>query len=162
MTVDAPQVIELAGVKFTPDDVTELDGGQVMVRVSRRDVRGMVLRHGFHSAHPLLQVLFGAVLAAIGLLPTWHFTNWLLHGGTFVSVEALLMGFVFLGPWLMFNALQRGPYLEVRTESGTRKLAFDGKLDPGQLDTCLAAAEQLLGYSIDRGAVTQIPARNTE
>jgi hypothetical protein len=149
MTTDAPQVIELAGVRFTPDDVTELDGGQMMVKVPRRDIQGIVLRHGFHSAHPLLQVVAGAVLAAIGLLPTWHFTNWLLHGGTFITVEALLMGFVFIGPWLMVNAAKRGLYLEVRTEGGTRKLAFDGKLDPGQLETCLAAAEQLLGYSIE-------------
>jgi hypothetical protein len=152
MTAEAPRVIELAGVRFTHEDVTELDGGQVMVKVLRRDVRRMALRHGFHSAHPILQILFGTVLTGIGLLPTWHFTNWVFHGGTFVSVEAVAMGFVFLGPWLMFNALRRGPYLEVRTEGGTKKLAFDVGADPRELETCLAAAEQLLGYSIERGA----------
>ena len=148
----SPQVIEFAGVRFGPDDVVEVDGGQVMVTVARRDVQRMTLREGFHSAHPIMQVVAGAILTAVGLLPTWHFANWVLRGGTFVSIEAVLMGFMVIGPYLMIDALKRGPNLEVRTAAGTKKLALDRKVDRLLLEKCLAAAEELLGYSIERAA----------
>ena len=61
------------------------------------------------------------------------------------------MAFVFLGPWLTFDAMKRGPYLEVRTAGGSKKLAFHRKADRGLLEKVLVAAEELHGYQIDRG-----------
>jgi hypothetical protein len=97
-------------------------------------------------------VAAGVVLTGIGLLPTFHFAYWVVRGGTFAWFEAVLMGFVFLGPWLMIDAMKRGPYLEVRTNEGTKKLAFDPNADREMLDKSLAAAEQLHGYRIERAA----------
>ena len=158
---DTPQVVEFAGVRFGPDDVTEMDGEQVMVKVARRDIKSITLRHGFHSAHPLTQVVAGAVLTAIGLLPTWHFAYWLVRGGTFTTIEAVMMGFVFLGPWVMVDAMKRGPYLEVRTAAGSKKVVFDRKADREMLEQAVGAAEQLLGYDVERagrGEMHQRPA----
>ena len=149
---EAMPLVECAGVQFGPDAVTEVDDDQVMVRVGRGDVRGIALRRGFHSAHPVVQVLVGAALAVVGLVPTWHLAQWMVEGGTFFGVEAFLIAFVFLGPWLIFDGLKRGPYLEVRTGDGVKKLAFDRKADPGVIESALAAAEQRFGYRIERPA----------
>lgn len=149
---DALRLVECAGVRFGPDGVTEVDDEQVMVKVARGDLRRITLRHGFHSAHPVVQAVAGAVLTGIGLLPTWHLARWIGGGGTFYGVEAVLVGFVFLGPWLMLDATKRGPYLEVVTPGGTKKLVFERKADPGVIEQALAAAEQRFGYRIERAA----------
>ena len=148
---DNPGAIEFAGVRFEPDRVIELDGAQVMVNVPRSDIRRIALRHGFYSAHPVIQVGAGIVLTAIGILPTMHLSHWLVQGGTFYGPEAFLVSFVFLGPWLVYDATKRGPHLDVQTTAGRRKLILDKKtVGPEQLDAFLAVVEDRLGYRIDR------------
>jgi hypothetical protein len=149
-TANNPDAIEFAGVRFEQDRVVELDDAQVMLNVPKSEIRRMTLRQGFYSAHPVLQVAAGVVLAAIGLLPTIHLSNWLLRGGTFHHVEAFLVSFVFLGPWLVYDATKRGPLLDVETSTGRRKLALDHKVAAAELQDFLAVVEARFGYRVER------------
>ena len=101
------QPIEFAGVRFGPDDVSELEDSRVMVKVPKAEITRIALREGFYSAHPVLQVIAGVVLSGIAVPPTWHLANWIIGGGTFVSIEAWLIAFMFIGPWLVYDALKQ-------------------------------------------------------
>jgi len=149
------QPIEFAGVRFGLDDVSELEDGRVMVKVPKAQIRRIALREGFYSAHPVVQVIAGIVLSGIAVPPTWHLATWIVGGGTFVSIEAWLIAFMFIGPWLVYDALKRGRYLQVETVAGRKKLILDRRADARALEEFLAAVEQRLGYSIDRSVASK-------
>ena len=147
--MDNAQVVESAGIRFTPDEILEVDEGQVILRVAKGDVRRITLRNGWHSAHPFLQIAFGIILTAVGALPTYHFAHWLLRGGHFVVwVEGFLMSFILIGPWLVFDAFKRGPYLDVDTVAGRKRLVFDRSAEFTTLQRFVATAGPL-GYAVD-------------
>ena len=155
-----PEVIDFAGVRFGADEVVEMDGQQVMVRVRKSEIERMALRHGFYSAHPILQVVVGIVLAGIGVLPTMHLIHWLANGGTFHTVEAFVVAFIFLGPWLVYDAAQRGPHLDVRTAAGRKRLILDRNVDPETLERFLTAVEERFGYQVERLSTEPARVRN--
>ena len=61
--------IECCGVRCTERELTEVEGGRVMVRVGRDDVQRVRLRHGIQAPHPLLQVGMGLALTALNSRP---------------------------------------------------------------------------------------------
>jgi hypothetical protein len=157
---DESEVIDFAGVRFGPDEVVEMDGQQVMVRVAKQEIRRIDLRHGFYSAHPIVQVVAGLVLTCIGVLPAMHLVVWLGSGGTFHAVEAFLVAFVFLGPWLVYDAARRGPHLVVRTGAGQKRLILDKTVDPETLERFLTTVEGRFGYAIKRPSTEAARARD--
>ena len=149
-TVDESEAIDFAGIRFGPDDVVEMDGQQVLLRVAKPEIQRIALRQGFYSAHPIVQAVVGIVLTGIGVLPAMHLVVWLASGGTFHAIEAFIVAFVFLGPWLVYDAAKRGPHLDVRTAAGHKRLILDKTVDPETLERFLTTVEGRFGYQVER------------
>lgn len=148
MELAEQEVVECAGVRCTPAALSEIDGPRVVVSVPRTSARGVTLRHGFQAPSPVLQILLGSALAALGYWPARHLVHWFRHGGTFVSVEAGGIAFAFLGVWMIVTALRRGYFLSVETEQGRKRLEMRGPVSPGELEAFRRGVARVWGMEI--------------
>lgn len=117
--------VEYAGIRFSADAVCGIQGGRVYSVIPHAEVQRVVLHHGSVSAHPVIQLVVGLVLAAAGVPVLIHMVHWAQKGGTIVSPEALFMTFPAVGVILLFTALRRGHYLMIERQRGCTKLGFD-------------------------------------
>lgn len=140
--------IELGGVRFAADRLTEVEDGRVMALVMRHEIRSITLRHDFRSNHPVLQVIFGFVLIAVGLVPVRHLASWFRGGGIFFAVEIGLVVFAVIGAWLVFEAPRRGYQLDVGASSGRKKPTFHRKTGPAELRAFVAEAAARFEYEV--------------
>jgi hypothetical protein len=140
----------VGGISFSESAVTEVESGKVMVSIARTDVRRISLRHASRAQRPLVQIVMGAVLVGVGLIPLRHLIDWMSRGGVIFEFELLLFGLPVVGVWLIFESLSRGYFLDVEQSSGSKKMLFHGKISPEQIEEFLKAAEDRMGYRIDR------------
>ena len=151
MQQDAQQsAICLGGISFTESAVTEVESGQVMVCVARLDARRISLRYASRAQRPLVQFIMGAVLLGMGFIPLQNLHGWVSHGGMIFYFALLLFGLPVVGAWLIFESFSRGYFLDIEQSSGSKKLLFHGKVGPEQIEEFLKAAENQMGYRIDR------------
>jgi hypothetical protein len=141
---------ECCGVRCTPQGLAEVDSGSVVVQVQKDDVQALTLRHGLQAPHPVLQVLMGCALVALGYLPAAHLVQWFRRGGTFFTIEAFVIPFVFLGMSMVVSALRCGHFLEVEQRNDRKRLAFRPRPDPDDLERFVEEAERCLGLKITR------------
>jgi hypothetical protein len=143
--------IECCGVICEERRLMEIEHGSVAVLIPRQDLQQIALRNGFQSPHPIIQFLLGVCLVSLGVIPILHLIDWALHGGTLFDTELWVVAFfVVIGICLICAALRRGLFFEVRTPSGTKRLAFHKHPDPQILDAFVKSIEQRYGLRIDR------------
>lgn len=138
------------GVICEPERLTEIEAGRIMVLVDRKDIQHLRLRHGLVSPHPVLQLIAGAVLTALGYFPAAHFIDWFRHGGTFFEAEAYVVPFVIIGLWLGIGTFRRAYILDVATSAGRKRLAFSGSTELAEITRFLDAIEQHYALNVER------------
>jgi hypothetical protein len=150
----ASNAVEKGGVRFTDQELAEVDGSgpgsRPVLRISRDRIREIHLRWGLQAARPLVQlVLGGGFLGAACYIQAAMLWEWFRNGGV-IYVE-VIVGFVILGVvggWLLFTALQRGFYLHVQTNNAKEKVRFDRRLPRQEIETVLNEARHRFGYEI--------------
>ena len=143
-----PNVLDCNNVRFTVDYVCSIVDGRRQIVLNRSDVQQIVLRYGYQAPRPVIQLLLGFVLLGFIFLPLYHVWRVFNYGGRFFGWEAFWGGFSAIGAWLIYDALKKGWYLDVRTADGHRKLAFTQGADPSQLLAFLERAKNDLCYPI--------------
>ena len=148
ITTVAP--LEKGGIRFSETELAEVDQGRPVLRVRRERIQHIQLRWGSRAARPLVQVLLGTVFLATGCviqgLMLWE---WLRNGGVIhVEVVVGLAILALMGGWLLFDALKKGYFLEVSTDSRKEKLRFDRRLSLQKIESLLAEARQRFGYTV--------------
>jgi hypothetical protein len=128
--------------------VTELAGKQRIAFVPRDGIERIELAEGFLSERPMLQLVAGGALIALGIAAGIPLLRKLLSTspefysgwqGT-LTVFPLMLGVLAVGA-----TLRRGLYLRVTTRSGIRKLVVRGTSAPHELERLLAEARVQLG-----------------
>jgi hypothetical protein len=147
-----PQSLACAGIQCDGKSLREIDSGRVMVLLPRADIRRIILRHGSPAQHPVIQVIAGFVLLAIGLFPALHLLHWMRYGGTIILEENLLFLFPVLGIWFIYGGFVRRHFLEVEIPIGNKKLQFQGKPQLREIRSFLKAAENRFGYKVEEAA----------
>ena len=138
---------DLNNVRVSVQGFAELNGSQINVSVRRDEIRGLIVKFGRQSEHPLRQIAFGIVLTGLGVFPIYHL---LAAAEPVVSVlELTMLVFLIVGGWVIFSALRSGWYLEVELETDSRKLAFTPRPTDIELEEFLVEAAAL-GYEIER------------
>ncbi len=140
--------IDYGGVCCNSDQLFELDNGQVMVVVRREDIRRIVLKHGFQAPHPILQGGLGIVLTVLGCYPLVHLIEWTQRGGTLLSAEMWFIPLGIIGIVQAISAVQRGYFLEVDSEQGRKRLAFEKICDAGDVKKFVQTIETLYGMEM--------------
>ena len=74
------------------------------------------------AERPLVQAVIGLALTALGLVFATRIARWAIEGGTITDIDALMLGWLIAGPWVLASAVRRGVVLRARTRRTTRKL----------------------------------------
>lgn len=139
------------GVLLHPEYVTLEERGKTVKSVRAEQIESISLEYGSHSHHPLIQMVFGVVLAAVGLLPAIGALRWYREGGTLDVWYFLVVLLLPLGLWVIRDATRRGFHLLVRARPESHKLPLQGVVAPADLRDRLFAAADLAGYEIRIG-----------
>jgi hypothetical protein len=138
--------LRCAGLVVDDDNLSE-SGNRI--RIPRTDVRSLELRRGSPVQHPLVMFVFGTALLAAGLYEVGRIVGWWFHGGVLFGNEVLLLAFLLLGGYAVYEAVQRVPMRLVRTNRGPRRLLFRRPVSRAQLAEFARALETELGQSVE-------------
>ncbi|HEX4954816.1 MAG TPA: hypothetical protein VF017_15610 [Thermoanaerobaculia bacterium] len=145
----ADSTTDFQGVRIDDQVVASVKGGQTTFALPREKVRDVRLRFGFQAERPLLQLLLGLLLAAVGALQIPGAYEFVVHGGTiYLDVMVFLLLLVPLGAWLMAHGLRRGFYLFVEVPNDRFKIPFRGRPTREAIVDFLSIARARTGYSI--------------
>ena len=140
--------MEYGNVRITDDGIYELDAGRKVLHLPRESIESIRLRHGATSERPLLQLIFGLAILAIGLYPLEGMFNWFVRGGRMSWWFALILVNIPLGAWMIWAAVARGYFLSVQSARGARKVVFGRGASKEELDQFIEEANAALGYNI--------------
>lgn len=143
------QSLEYRGIRLSPDGLAGIQLGRAYALIPHDEIRRITLRRGSSSAHPIIQIFFGAALAALGAPVIIHLIHWIHEGGTILIGEDLLLILPAIGVFLVFSAFGRSLYLSVEKQSGHTKLAFDSGAEFEAVQSLLAAARPMAKCPIE-------------
>lgn len=125
---DSSPSITLKDICWRADCIQEIEDQRTVRIILAADIHHVTLRRGFTARNPLLQLVFGIVLTAVSgaffVVGIWRVS------GLFLS--AIL--FVLLGLYLLYEAVDRGHYLEIHLHHGRDKIAFRENLTPTEIE----------------------------
>jgi len=140
--------IDCGNIRFSAQAVVEVSRGRAFNTILRADIQSLACRHGRLSVQPFLPVAFGLLLCLVGGFFAYVFVLWRIRGGTLSDVVIYLIWLLPLGVWLIFDALQRGYYLEVVANRARLRLALGKRLTPEFLAARLSEVNRVFGYGI--------------
>lgn len=130
-------------ISFSDKGVAEYSGQRCVVFIPREGILKIENDIGSRSERPLIQGIAGSLLAVLGFAGIlmimqggWGLFRW----------EAGFLVFGGIGVWLIIEVLRQGHFLRVTGSKETRKLVFNGKVVPSDLQEFLKKAEKL-GYN---------------
>ena len=115
-----------AGIQISPAGIKPMTGNLVTL-VNTEEITEIIVRYGFRSAHPVIQLALGAVLSLLPLYSVARMLFWSSEGGTLYDGEVLLLTSGIIGVWLLVDAFSRGYYLVVVTPRGKHRMALNKK-----------------------------------
>jgi hypothetical protein len=133
MMTTAADFFFVGALRIGAERIDELQDGRAIHSVRRADIRSIYLHYGFLARHPIIQLIFAAVLVlGFGML-TLMVISALMDN---VAGKSLCMApaFLLLGVWLIYDALKRGHYLEIWTHSRRHKLIVGRDISQPHLD----------------------------
>jgi hypothetical protein len=126
---DAADAIVYCGVECSGEWLREMDSDSSSLRIKRNEVKSVNWRYGLLAPSPILQIVFGVTLAAIGWFPVGMFVKWIRGGGAFPVALVYLIPIPAIGLWMALSAFRRGYFLEVDLDSGRKRLVFKGRTE---------------------------------
>jgi len=144
------------GVACLEENICEMDGTGVAVRVPIGEVRSVTLGHGYQAPHHIIQLILGGLLIVPGFWAGFVLIRWALHRGDFGIPDGIFLAIALAGIWLVATALAKGYYLDVHTTAGRRRLRFDENVTPEEIRSFLPTLDVHLGVPIE-SQVQEIP-----
>jgi hypothetical protein len=138
--------LEFMNLEVMPTGVLERghrDRRHRMAFVPRDGIERLEFAHGFVAERFIVQLVFGALLLAVGV-----------YLGVRGAARRLRFT-LFLAPFgiaVIVLALRRGRYLRITTRDGVRKLQLFGHYHEHELEQFLVEARQLLADAATRAA----------
>ena len=140
--------IRFHNVGFSSLNISLFDKQYKLAVVAKKDVHQVILKYGFQSERPFLQVFFGIGLILIG---TYFIVNFILHVLiNRIAYTDMLLSVILLpvGIWFIVDGFRKRLYFEVILDNDKRKFPLGKNPDKGELQKFIQIASQL-GYPID-------------
>jgi hypothetical protein len=143
--------ITSGNIRFTEEDIQELDGNQVVVSVPRKEITSISLRYGESVERPILQLLGGIILCVIGLVIGVRPIIWVFFEREPVGEPVALKPFAFAAPLILIGAaviipiFRRSHYLLVTTKNDRRKLTIRNVTPVEVINSAQNAGYEVLG-----------------
>jgi hypothetical protein len=134
--------VSYLNITATEKGISEFSHGRRLIFVPQDKIQRVELRFGCHAENPLLQLLFGAFLAGIGIVGAFC----LAKAGVLVMRWGI--GFVIFGGvglFCIYEAVKKGYYLQIVSTDDTRKLQINGAVQKTELLKFMTASAEL-GY----------------
>jgi hypothetical protein len=144
--------ITCGNIRFSEEDVKELDGGQVLVSIKRSDIQSITVCYGQSSEKPVVQVAIGIFTLLIGCsIGLWPLIGYIVNLGTrsggHIAPIAFAVPLILIGVYIILPVFRRCYYLLIITSGlEKRKLPLDGCAVRDVVEAC-----QALGYSVMYG-----------
>jgi hypothetical protein len=149
------QAVRFHNVEFSVQSVALLDQQNKILTVSKKDIRSVILKYGFQSERPFVQVGFGLTLILIGLYFIADFILQALINRIVYTTMLLSLLLLPVGLWFIVDGVRRRLYFEVALDNDRRKFPLGKNPDAGKLQEFIKAASQL-GYVIDVSIMKQM------
>jgi hypothetical protein len=146
--------VRFQNVEFSAESVSLLDQQSKILTILKKDIRAIVLKYGFQSERPFVQVGFGLTLILIGLYFIANFILQLLINRIVYTTMLLSMLLLPVGIWFMLDGVRRSLYFEVALDNDRRKFPLGKNPDAGKLQEFIQATSRL-GYVVDASIMKQ-------
>ena len=140
--------VRLGRIRVTDQALEEREGNALLVQIPRDQIRGVQLRWGRTSEHPLLLWALAAVCFAVAIIGVVL----IVRGVGFPKTAALSCALGVSIPWIVAAAVRQGPVLVVGTTRGTRRLGFGPGVSADRVPAFVEAARGATGLAIIGGA----------
>ncbi len=142
------ETITCGNIRFSKQDIKELDGIQVMVSIPKTEIVSITVSYGESVEKPILQIIAGILLALLGFcIGVWPLLPAISNLGAQRGTHSFLFGFaaplILIGIFLIVPVFRMCDYLLITTRSGRRKLQMKG-CSPSEI----ANAGKALGYFV--------------
>jgi len=142
-----PEFADFGPVRISASEIAEMDGRRRLIRVSRKDVVALELAFTVGAERPVLTLILGFLLVALGFFP-WVFLYFVLtRGGHVRTILFWLTPFGLLGGWLVWLASKRRQVLLVRMPNDTRRVLFPLTTTRAEAQRFLEVAAERFGYA---------------
>jgi|SRR6185437_15730026 len=150
---------EWRGIQFSEEVVSEISGAEIVASVPRKIIDRIILGHGHQVQHPILQAVFGVILACAAIaIPTYEYFQAMKGGWLLLLAPVFFLVVAIVGLNLAYQALRRGYFLQIQFEGGSRKLKFRGRARIEGIETFLKSVHETFGYVVEReGATSGFP-----
>jgi hypothetical protein len=135
-------------ILFDQHGISLLSGQSKLLFIEKKEVQKIVLKHGFQSERPIVQILFGIVLTGLGIYLLVDFILLAIVQRTIYDVGCLSPLLLPVGFWFIVDGFRKRLYFEVSLENDTRKFPLGKNPDKGELQKFIKIASQL-GYPVD-------------
>jgi hypothetical protein len=130
-------------VRISEKGLSEYNGNKRIVFIPKEQVQLIEIKFGSHAERPVIQLILGLCLGALGLAGL----DLAINGGVRGLYWGLgFMGFGAIGVLCLYEAIKRGYYLCVTCSKDTRKLVFKGITQREDLSGFIKNASDL-GYN---------------
>lgn len=103
--------------------ISEFSGNRRIIFIARDEIQSIEVRFGSKAERPLIQIIGGILLTALGAAGAVMIVN---GGGRGLRWGLGFVVFGALGLWMLYEAMLKSHHLLVATRNDRRKLVFHG------------------------------------
>jgi hypothetical protein len=140
MTASPDTRFTYLNLEVSEKGISEFSGGRRVVFVSREEIQTIEVHFGSNAERPLLQIIAGVLLAALGCAGAVMIFD---NPGRGLRWGLGFIIFGCLGVWMLWEAIHKSHYLLVLTRKDRRKLVVHGRWSQPDFDKFTAAAAGL-------------------
>jgi hypothetical protein len=137
-------------IRFTAEEVQELDGNQIIVSVTRKEITSISFCYGEGVERPILQFIAGLIMCALGFVLGVYPILGMFRGET-VGEPIAVKPFAFAAPLILIGVaviipiFRKSRYLLVITNNDRRKLTIRNASSAEVINSAQIAGYEMFG-----------------
>jgi hypothetical protein len=145
----SPAYWSYENLRISEKGVSEVIAGRRMLFIPKQQVQYIETKFGSHAERPLVQMVLGLLLVALGLAGLYLALAGGIRG---LYWGAGFMGFGAIGVYCLYEAFKKGYFFSVICSKETRKIKITGEIQKAEFSQFINDASAA-GYDV-RGSST--------
>jgi hypothetical protein len=146
--VDRYNSVRFQDVEFNDQGITLFSQQSRLLSIDKKEIRKVILKYGFQSERPAVEIIFGIVVIGLGFYFFIHFLLNIWVNRVVYLDDMLSLLLLPVGGWFIVDGFRKRFYFEVELDHDRRKFPLGKSPDMDKLKKFVSLASQL-GYSID-------------
>lgn len=143
--------VSLKGIHFNSEGVENRQDEVPFLYIRKEEVQSIALRRGKLSNNPTMQQLLGTAFTILGFFAIVTIVQVYKVTGVLPLFELnlYLTAFIPIGVWVIHDALKQGYYLEIATQSTSRKFRFEKMVNQPEVANFIDELHNSTDYKIE-------------